>query len=95
MLAASLSLITVVVFRSQTLATVAESARIKYKVGPTIAWYQDWLRYYFLTVESNAGRVDDAAVRRAGAAAVPVRDAGQCCCAAAGCPGWPAARRGD
>ena len=53
MLAASLSLILVVVFRSQTLATVAESARIKYKVGPTIAWYQDWLRYYFLTVESN------------------------------------------
>jgi arabinosyltransferase A len=53
-LAASLSLITVVVFRSQTLATIAESARIKYKVGPTIAWYQDFLRYYFLTVESNA-----------------------------------------
>ncbi|MGF2952876.1 arabinosyltransferase domain-containing protein [Mycobacterium sp. THU-M116] len=53
-LAAALSLITVVVFRSQTLATVAESARIKYRVGPTIAWYQDFLRYYFLTVESNA-----------------------------------------
>ncbi len=53
-LAASLSSITVVVFRDQTLATVAESARIKYKVGPTIAWYQDFLRYYFLTVESNA-----------------------------------------
>ncbi|OBK18261.1 arabinosyltransferase domain-containing protein [Mycobacterium asiaticum] len=53
-LAASLSLITVVVFRAQTLATVAESARIKYKVGPTIAWYQDFLRYYFLTVENNA-----------------------------------------
>ncbi|SPM29908.1 arabinosyltransferase, partial [Mycobacterium terramassiliense] len=52
-LGAALSLITVVVFRSETLATVAESARIKYKVGPTIAWYQDWLRYYFLTVESN------------------------------------------
>jgi arabinosyltransferase A len=52
-LAASLSLINVVVFRSQTLATVAESARIKYVVGPTIAWYQDFLRYYFLTVESN------------------------------------------
>ncbi len=52
-LAASLSLITVVVFRDQTLATVAESARIKYKVGPTIAWYQDFLRYYFLTVETN------------------------------------------
>jgi arabinosyltransferase A len=53
-LAAALSLITVVVFRAQTLATVAESARIKYTVGPTIAWYQDFLRYYFLTVESNA-----------------------------------------
>lgn len=52
-LAASLSLITIVVFHGQTLANVAESARIKYKVGPTIAWYQDWLRYYFLTVESN------------------------------------------
>lgn len=52
-LAASLSLITVVVFHDQTLANVGESARIKYKVGPTIAWYQDWLRYYFLTVESN------------------------------------------
>lgn len=53
-LAASLASITLVVFRSQTLATVAESARIKYTVGPTIAWYQDFLRYYFLTVESNA-----------------------------------------
>lgn len=53
-LAASLSLITVVVFHGQTLATAAESARIKYTVGPTIAWYQDFLRYYFLTVESNA-----------------------------------------
>ncbi len=52
-LAASFTLILVVVFRSETLATVAESARIKYKVGPTIAWYQDFLRYYFITVESN------------------------------------------
>jgi arabinosyltransferase A len=60
-LAASLSLITVVVFRSQTLATVAESARIKYVVGPTIAWYQDFLRYYFLTVEEN---VDASMTRR-------------------------------
>ena len=42
-----------VVFRDQTLATVAESARIKYKVGPTLPWYQDFLRYYFLTVEDS------------------------------------------
>ncbi len=60
-LAASLALIFVIVFRDQTLATVAESARIKYVVGPTIAWYQDFLRYYFLTVEES---VDGSLTRR-------------------------------
>jgi arabinosyltransferase A len=60
-LAAALGLIFVVVFRCQTLATVAESARIKYKVGPTIPWYQDFLRYYFLTVEDS---VDSSLTRR-------------------------------
>jgi arabinosyltransferase A len=60
-LAASLSVIAVVVFRTQTLATVAESARIKYTVGPTIAWYQDFLRYYYLTVDDN---VDASMTRR-------------------------------
>ncbi len=60
-LAASGSVIFVVVFRAQTLANVAESARIKYVVGPTIAWYQDFLRYYFLTVEDN---VESSLTRR-------------------------------
>src|SRR3984893_17106143 len=60
-LTASLSLIFVVVFRDQTLAIVAESARIKYKIGPTIPWYQDFLRYYFLTVEDSA---DSSLTRR-------------------------------
>ncbi|BBZ36695.1 arabinosyltransferase domain-containing protein [Mycolicibacterium confluentis] len=60
-LVAALSLIFVVIFRDQTLATVAESARIKYVVGPTIAWYQDFLRYYFLTVEES---VDGSMTRR-------------------------------
>jgi arabinosyltransferase A len=60
-LAASLSLIFVIVFRDQTLATVAESARIKSVVGPTIAWYQEFLRYYFLTVEDSA---DSSLTRR-------------------------------
>ncbi|MDX1889587.1 arabinosyltransferase domain-containing protein [Mycolicibacterium sp. 050158] len=59
--AASLSLIFVIVFRDQTLATVAESARIKYTVGPTISWYQEFLRYYFLTVEDS---VDGSLTRR-------------------------------
>jgi arabinosyltransferase A len=57
----SMALIFVIVFRDQTLATVAESARIKYKVGPTIPWYQDFLRYYFLTVEDSA---DSSLTRR-------------------------------
>ena len=74
-LAASLALIFVIVFRDQTLATVAESARIKYVVGPTIAWYQDFLRYYFLTVEDSVDSLADPPLRRAGAAAVPVRHA--------------------
>lgn len=59
-LAASASLIFVVVFRSQTLATVAEAVRIKYRVGPTISWHQDFLRYYFLTLET----VDGSLTRR-------------------------------
>lgn len=60
-LLASAALIFVVVFRDQTLATVAESARIKYVVGPTIAWYQEFLRYYFLTVEES---IDSSLTRR-------------------------------
>ncbi|MEB3064616.1 arabinosyltransferase domain-containing protein [[Mycobacterium] zoologicum] len=60
-LAAAASVLAVVAFRSQTLAAVAESARIKYVVGPTIAWYQEFLRYYFLTVEEN---VDASLTRR-------------------------------
>jgi arabinosyltransferase A len=60
-LGASMALIFIVVFRDQTLATVAESARIKYVVGPTIAWYQEFLRYYFLTVEDS---VDSSLTRR-------------------------------
>ncbi|VCT92771.1 putative arabinosyltransferase A [Mycolicibacterium hassiacum DSM 44199] len=60
-LIAAVSVISVIVFRDQTLATVAESARIKYQVGPTIAWYQEFLRYYFLTVEDS---VDSSLTRR-------------------------------
>ncbi|QEM44144.1 arabinosyltransferase [Mycolicibacterium grossiae] len=60
-LAAALSLVFVIAFRDQTLATVAESVRIKYVVGPTIPWYQEFLRYYFLTVEES---VDGSLTRR-------------------------------
>ncbi|MGB3483541.1 MAG: arabinosyltransferase domain-containing protein [Mycobacterium sp.] len=60
-LVAAASLLSVVVFRDQTLATVAESARIKYVIGPTIPWYQDFLRPYFLTVEDS---IDGSLTRR-------------------------------
>ncbi|MDY6997779.1 MAG: arabinosyltransferase domain-containing protein [Actinomycetota bacterium] len=60
-LLAATSLVFVIVFRDQTLATVAESARIKYTVGPTIPWYQEFLRYYFLLVEDS---VDASMTRR-------------------------------
>lgn len=60
-LAAAASLVFVVVFRDQTLATVAESVRIKYVVGPTVPWYQEFLRYYYLTVEES---VDGSLTRR-------------------------------
>ncbi|MHA3018820.1 arabinosyltransferase domain-containing protein [Mycobacterium sp. BMJ-28] len=51
--AAAASVLAIIVFRRQTLATVAEAVRIKYTVGPTISWYQEFLRYYFLTVEDS------------------------------------------
>ena len=84
-LAAAASLIFVIVFRDQTLATVAESARIKYVVGPTIAWYQDFLRYYFLTVEDS---VDGSLTRRFSVLVLLLCMFGllRCCCVAAGCP---------
>ncbi|BBY18991.1 arabinosyltransferase domain-containing protein [Mycolicibacterium litorale] len=60
-LLAAASLVFVLIFRDQTLATVAESVRIKYVVGPTLPWYQEFLRYYFLTVEDS---VDGSLTRR-------------------------------
>lgn len=60
-IAGSLAAVVIVVFRDQTLATVAEAVRIRYAVGPTLAWYQEFLRYYFLLVPSPDGSL----VRRA------------------------------
>ena len=60
-MAAALAAVVIVVFRDQTLATVAEAVRIRYAVGPTLAWYQEFLRYYFLLVPSPDGSL----VRRA------------------------------
>ncbi len=44
-----------VVFADQTLANVVEAIRVRYTVGPTLAWYQELLRYYFLVVGTDDG----------------------------------------
>lgn len=49
------SLVLVVVFRDQTLATVLEAMKVRYQVGPVISWHQEYLRYYFLTVTTDDG----------------------------------------
>ncbi len=48
-----------VVFGDQTLATVGEAMKIRYEVGPNLPWFQEYLRYYFLTVTTP-----DAALAR-------------------------------
>ncbi len=44
-----------VVFRDQTPATVYDAVRIRYTVGPTISWNQEYLRYYFITATTEDG----------------------------------------
>ncbi|GAB20236.1 putative arabinosyltransferase [Gordonia effusa NBRC 100432] len=54
-IAAAASVVIIVVFRDQTLATVAETLRVRYTVGPSLVWYQELLRYYFLVVSTDDG----------------------------------------
>lgn len=58
-LAAAGALVVVVMFRQQTLATIYETVKVRWSVGPVIPWYQDFMRYYFVTVAT-----DDAALSR-------------------------------
>ncbi|MDL9937656.1 arabinosyltransferase domain-containing protein [Gordonia sp. ABSL1-1] len=54
-IAAAAAVVIIVVFRDQTLATVAEAVRIRYTVGPTLVWYQELLRFYFLSLTTQDG----------------------------------------
>lgn len=54
-IAAAAAIVVILVFRDQTLATVAEALRVRYTVGPTLAWYQELLRYYFLSLTTQDG----------------------------------------
>lgn len=53
--AAAAALVVIVVFRDQTLATVAEAVRVRYTVGPTLVWYQELLRFYYLSLTTQDG----------------------------------------
>ncbi|MGV9709684.1 arabinosyltransferase domain-containing protein [Gordonia sp. NPDC003424] len=57
---AAVAFVVIVVFRDQTLAGIAEALRIRYSVGPTLVWYQELLRYYYLSLTT----VDGSLVRR-------------------------------
>ncbi len=53
------TLVLVVVFADQTLATVLEATRIRTAIGPSQAWYTENLRYYYLilpTVDGSLSR---------------------------------------
>ncbi|MFW0786230.1 arabinosyltransferase domain-containing protein [Gordonia sp. CPCC 206044] len=53
--AAAAAFVVIVVFRDQTLATVAEAIRVRYTVGPTLVWYQELLRFYYLSLTTQDG----------------------------------------
>ena len=45
----------VVVFRDQTLAGVYDAVRIRFTVGPSLSWHEEYFRYFFLTVSTDDG----------------------------------------
>ncbi|WP_408642162.1 arabinosyltransferase domain-containing protein [Speluncibacter jeojiensis] len=54
------TVVLVAVFADQTLATVRESTRVRSIIGPNLAWYQEFIRYYYLMVQT----VDGSLARR-------------------------------
>ncbi|MCU1644675.1 MAG: embB [Nocardia sp.] len=59
-IAAAGFLVLVVVFGDQTFAGIMEANRVRQNIGPNLAWYEDYLRYYYLFVET----VDGSLARR-------------------------------
>ncbi|MFE3228084.1 arabinosyltransferase domain-containing protein [Nocardia sp. NPDC059228] len=53
-------LVLVAVFADQTFAGIMEANRVRQVTGPNLAWYEDYLRYYYLFVET----VDGSLARR-------------------------------
>ncbi|MGW4581048.1 arabinosyltransferase domain-containing protein [Rhodococcus sp. YH1] len=59
-IAAAGTLVLVVVFSDQTLAAVLEATRVRTIIGPNEEWWNDFLRYYYLFVQT----VDGSLARR-------------------------------
>ncbi|MGC0366910.1 arabinosyltransferase B [Rhodococcus sp. 27YEA15] len=56
-IAAAGTIVLVVIFADQTLAGVLEATRVRSIIGPNLEWYKDFLRYYYLFVETVDGSV--------------------------------------
>lgn len=56
-IAAAGLLVLVVVYGDQTFAGIQEANRVRRLEGPNLAWYEDFLRYYYLFVETVDGSV--------------------------------------
>ncbi|RDI48474.1 arabinosyltransferase domain-containing protein [Nocardia mexicana] len=59
-IAAAGFLVLTVVYSDQTFAAIQEANRVRRLAGPNLAWYEDYLRYYYLFVET----VDGSLARR-------------------------------
>nr|WP_220139701.1 arabinosyltransferase domain-containing protein [Nocardia sp. GTS18] len=53
-------LVLTVVYSDQTFAGIQEANRVRQATGPNLAWYEDYLRYYYMFVET----VDGSLARR-------------------------------
>ncbi|MGN2634839.1 arabinosyltransferase domain-containing protein [Nocardia takedensis] len=54
-IAAAGLLVLTVVYSDQTFAGIQEANRVRQAAGPNLAWYEDYLRYYYLFVETVDG----------------------------------------
>ncbi|MFI1914776.1 arabinosyltransferase domain-containing protein [Nocardia sp. NPDC020380] len=54
-IAAAGFVVLVVVFADQTFAGIMEADRVRQIIGPNLAWYEDYLRYYYLFVATVDG----------------------------------------
>ncbi|MBF6129134.1 arabinosyltransferase domain-containing protein [Nocardia brasiliensis] len=54
-IAAAGLLVLIVVYSDQTFAGIQEANRVRQVTGPNLAWYEDYLRYYYLFVETVDG----------------------------------------